>query len=191
MQAMTDPHASTMDLLGHISTGTADGSVVVLLCGVAGSGKTTLAQRFEAAGFVRLSVDESLWASHGRYGLDYPADRYAEFSERAEAQIRLDLVHLIGEGRNVVVDLSFWSRRSRDEYKALIESVGGRWRLIHLKVDPAILRERLAARRSRFDANAAFPITDELLDRYLSGVRTAVRGRARSCWRGSSADLFV
>lgn len=48
-----------------------------------------------------------------------------------------------------------------------MEAAGGTWRLIYLNVDVAELRRRLRERNSRFDANAAFPITDELLDKYL------------------------
>jgi hypothetical protein len=33
------------------------------------------------------------------------------------------------------------------------------------------LRARLLARQSRFDANAAFPIGDELLDKYLENFQ--------------------
>jgi hypothetical protein len=40
-------------------------------------------------------------------------------------------------------------------------------RLVYLRADPALLRARLRGRVERFDANAAFPITEELLARYL------------------------
>lgn len=40
---------------------------------------------------------------------------------------------------------------------------------MHLKVAPGVLRARLAARRTRFDANAAFPVDDLTLDRFLAG----------------------
>ena len=36
-------------------------SLVVMLCGIAGSGKTTLANRLEKMGFLRLSIDEEVW----------------------------------------------------------------------------------------------------------------------------------
>ncbi|MGE7823289.1 AAA family ATPase [Paenibacillus sp. NPDC093718] len=36
-----------------------------MMCGVAGSGKTTFAQRLEQRGFVRLSIDEEM----KKYGL--------------------------------------------------------------------------------------------------------------------------
>jgi predicted kinase len=80
---------------------------VVMMCGVAGSGKTTYAQRLEADGYVRLSVDEEIWATHGRYGIDYEPTRYAGFKEIAESVLRARLIDLIRAGHDVVVDFSF------------------------------------------------------------------------------------
>ncbi|MOA29786.1 hypothetical protein D3C78_1508240 [compost metagenome] len=43
------------------------------------------------------------------------------------------------------------------------------WKLIYLKVHPDELRERLRIRSQRFDANAAFTITEEILSSFLEG----------------------
>jgi len=40
---------------------------------------------------------------------------------------------------------------------------------IYLKVSPDVLRQRLAIRSLRFEANAAFPITEDILNAYLNG----------------------
>lgn len=146
----------------------AEGPLVVLLCGIAGSGKTTYAQGLESRGYVRLSIDEEIWRRFGRYGVDYEPAQYAQHSAAVENELRDRLVSLIREGRDVVVDYSFWRRATRRDYKRLIEDAGGRWRLVYLKADPAVLRERLDQRRHRFDANAAFPISDGLFASYLS-----------------------
>ena len=140
---------------------------VVLVCGVAGSGKTTYAKALEAKGYIRLSVDEEIWHRFGRFGVDYEAEQYEQHTEVARQALRERLLSLIAEHRDVVVDSSFWQRSRRQAYKELIEAAGGRWRLVYLKADPALLRQRLHKRAERTDANAAFPITDELLDRYL------------------------
>jgi predicted kinase len=144
---------------------------VVLMCGVAGAGKTTYAKALEAQGFVRLSIDEEVWARFGRYGIDYDPSQYEQHSAVAEAALRQRLVALIEAGRDVVVDFSFWERAARDRYKRLVDGAGGRWELVYLKVGPEQLRERLAARRGRFDANAAFPITDALLERFMAAFQ--------------------
>jgi len=140
---------------------------VVLMCGVAGSGKTTYAKRLEAQGYVRLSIDEELWSRFGRYGVDYDPNAYPRLSALAESTLRERLVSLIADSRDVVVDFSFWQRAARDEWKALVEDAGGRWSLVYLKVDPHELRRRLRKRTQRVDANAAFPITKDLLQAYL------------------------
>lgn len=45
---------------------------------------------------------------------------------------------------------------------------------MYLKTPVAVLRRRLAQRRSRFDANAAFPITEATLQRFLSGFEEPI-----------------
>ena len=54
----------------------------------------------------------------------------------------------------MVLDYGFWSRDSRDHYKALIEACGATWQLLYFKADRALLKERLEARNARGDANA-------------------------------------
>lgn len=143
--------------------------LVVMMCGVAGSGKTTFSQRLEQRGFVRLSIDEEIWATNGRYGIDYPIEMYEQLKVEAELKLRNELVNLLKEKRNVVIDFSFWQRKRRDEYKKLIEEGGGEWKLVYLKVHPNELRKRLRIRSQRFDANAAFTITEEILSSFLKG----------------------
>ena len=143
-------------------------SHVVLTCGIAGAGKTTYAKRLEARGYVRLSIDEEVWKRFGRYGVDYQPDRYAEYSDAAEATLEQRLLALIDEGRDVVVDYSFWRRAARERYKRLIQGAGGRWELVYLKADLDELRQRLAQRNKRVHANAPFPIKTATLENYLA-----------------------
>jgi predicted kinase len=147
---------------------------VVLMCGLAGSGKTTYAKALERKGYVRLSVDEEIWRRFGRYVVDYEPAQYERYSEVARQALRDRLLALMAEGRRVVVDSSFWQRSRRDQHKRLVEQAGGRWRLIYLQADPGVLRQRLSARAARFDANAAFPITDDLLAQYLDSFEPPV-----------------
>ncbi|WP_226674908.1 AAA family ATPase [Mesobacillus jeotgali] len=143
-------------------------TLVVMMCGVAGSGKTTFSKQLEKEGFVRLSIDEEIWATHGRYGLDFPIEKIEEYKVEAENKLRNLLIELISDKKPVVIDFSFWQRAKREQYKQLIEESGGKWKLIYLKVHPDELRERLKVPNKRFDANA-FPVTEELLNSYLNG----------------------
>jgi predicted kinase len=144
---------------------------LVMLCGIAGSGKTTAATFLETRGFVRLSIDEEIWHRFGRFGIDYPAETYPALQQRAASDLWSRLTALLNQAVPVVVDNSFWNRETRDSYKRLAESYARRWILLYLKTSSTILRERLNHRRERFDANAAFPIHDELLDSYLKSFQ--------------------
>lgn len=143
-------------------------ALVVMMCGVAGSGKTTFSKGLENEGFVRLSIDEEIWATKGRYGVDFPIEKIEEYKKEAEETLRSRLIGLIRQKQEVVIDFSFWDRARRDRYKKLIEDSGGKWKLVYLKVHPDDLRERLQLRNQRFDANS-FPISEELLSSYLEG----------------------
>ncbi|MBD3919319.1 ATP-binding protein [Paenibacillus sp. PR3] len=143
--------------------------IVIMMCGIAGAGKTTRSKQLEAHGFDRLSIDEEVWQTFGRYGVDYPVEQYRANLDEAHKRLISQLVAYIQENKSVVVDSSFWNRRERDRYKQIIEEAGGCWRLLYLRVQPDELRRRLKIRSERFDANAAFPITEELLARFISG----------------------
>lgn len=147
--------------------------LVIMMCGVAGSGKTTFAKQVEKKGFVRLSIDEEIWATHGRYGIDYPMDKIEEFKIAAENKLRKYLVELVQNKQQVVIDFSFWNRKRRDEYKQLIEQTGGKWELIYLKVDPVEVKRRIKIRNEQVDANA-FPVSEEILQRYMEGFEVPV-----------------
>ncbi|MCM3359302.1 MAG: ATP-binding protein [Psychrobacillus sp.] len=147
--------------------------LVVMMCGVAGSGKTTFSQQLEKEGFVRLSIDEEIWATNGRYGIDFPMEKIEEYKKDAERKLRNYLIKLIHDKQQVVIDFSFWDRARRNEYKQLIEKSGGKWKLIYLKVHADDLRQRLKIRNNRFDANA-FPITEEILTSYLNGFEVPI-----------------
>ncbi|MFJ1590760.1 AAA family ATPase [Kitasatospora albolonga] len=141
--------------------------VVFLLVGLTGSGKTTYAQRkLEPEGAVRLSVDEAVHERHGRYGVDYPENTYFEKEAPVVAELHERLAELVTEGRDVVWDHGLWPRKDREAMKQLVESVGGRWRLLYFPVKRDELLRRLAERNERADANALV-VTPEALDDFF------------------------
>jgi predicted kinase len=152
---------------------TAGEPVVVMMCGIAGAGKTTYAQALVDRGYVRLSIDEEIWRRFGRDAAEFDPDEYEGYKVVARQQLRQELVRLIRAGRSVVLDESFWNRAARDDYKALIAGHGGRWELVYLKADRATLRRRLTVRNALTGANAV-TVSDELLDRYLDGFEEPV-----------------
>lgn len=86
--------------------------VLVVVCGLPGSGKTTLARRLETErDLVRLSPDEDLERSgESLWDLDARARVVAE--QRARA------LDLLSDGRGVVVEWGSWFRDERDALRA-------------------------------------------------------------------------
>ncbi|WP_430782444.1 prolyl aminopeptidase [Actinoplanes sp. G11-F43] len=141
-------------------------ATVYLLTGLTGSGKTTYATRvLEPAGAVRLSVDERVFARHGRYGVDYPEHTYGERAAPVVAEVRAEMVTLLTAGRDVIVDHGLWLRADRDHWRALAEEAGAEVRLLYFPVPRNELLRRLAARNRESHANA-LTVTPEALDAF-------------------------
>ncbi|GAA1373860.1 hypothetical protein GCM10009612_68490 [Streptomyces beijiangensis] len=142
---------------------------MVLMCGLPGAGKTTYAMGLVRRGFARLSIDELVWQRLGQRdaGLVLRAEAFDRLKEEVRREQRQELVELMLAGRDVVVDYSFWSRAARDDYKALVESHGCRWELVHLKADRATLERRLEVRNGVEGANAV-TVDEALFNRYLA-----------------------
>lgn len=72
-----------------------------MMCGICGSGKTTYAKQKEKEGYVRLSIDEEMWKTYGRKGIDYPNEQYEKLSEIVEMALQKELLSLIQQGKYV------------------------------------------------------------------------------------------
>lgn len=88
----------------------------------------------------------------------------------------MQLQKILQDGKNdVVVDLSFAFRASRDEYRSIIEGGGGRSVLAYLKTDVPELRRRIEKRAAAgLDADSAFKMTPEIFDQYVRGFEKPV-----------------
>ena len=143
--------------------------IVFMMCGVAGSGKTTFAQALENFGCQRLSIDEEIWRTYGRFGVDYSEHDYPDLQASAEKILGERLVEMLRKGTRAVIDFSFWNAKARADYRQLVQRNGHHCQLIFMSTPEKLLRERLIQRANRNDANAAFPITHELLRHYIRG----------------------
>jgi predicted kinase len=143
-------------------------SNVIMMCGVCGSGKTVYAKQKDKEGFIRLSIDEEMWASYGEKGIDFPESDYDSLSEVVELKLKTQMIELIKKGENIVLDFSFWNKNNRNLYKSLIKEAGGTPQLVYMKADKELLRKRLQVRNQYINANSVF-ITDEILSHYYDG----------------------
>lgn len=134
---------------------------LILLCGLPGSGKTTLATRLaREIPAVRLCPDEWLAA----LGIDL----YDEATrERLERMMWDHSQHLLRLGQSVILEFGFWVRSDRDEKRLGARALGVAIELRSLEVPLEELWRRLK-RRNAEGAFGSVPISRENLERWAA-----------------------
>lgn len=135
-----------------------------------------------------MSIDAYVHAHHGLYKIDYPAEKYETYQLEAESALRQQLTDMLRSSASrvdslpvyVMLDFSFAFKETRDEWKSLIEKNGGRWILVYMDVEFDEIRRRVRERNNqreigeRRDADAAFDVTEEILEAYMQGFEKPV-----------------
>ncbi len=130
---------------------------VVLICGLPGSGKSTLSKKLEnKEGFIRLCPDDwmedigvSLWNGEARSAIEQRFWRLAQ--------------KLASQGITSILENGFWSKKERDNYLKIAREQGFKIELRALYISKEETRERLEAR----GAEADNLIIKERLDSYF------------------------
>ena len=137
-----------------------------LLHGFIGSGKTTFARRLEAElPAVRLTHDE--WVAR-LFGQNPPADRFGEYFEPVETLIWQQALGVLRAGSDVIMDLGFWSRASRDTARARVLAVDAVPRFYSFECPLAIMRERTIRRSENPPADSLW-IDAAAFDKLIAG----------------------
>lgn len=128
-----------------------------LICGLPGSGKTTLAKRLERdLPALRLTSDE--WMAR------IVGDGYDEAKRAAVEAVQWEIAaRALSMGVDVVLENGFWSRDERDEFRARAAAAGAGTRLHFLDVPREELLRRLALRNATLPPDT-FHVTEAQLD---------------------------
>jgi predicted kinase len=135
-----------------------------LMCGLQGSGKTTVAKRLEIEQkALRLTADEWLHEVHPDVS-GAELDALRDPVERIQWRIATRALEL---GCNVVLDWGLWSREERDRYRLQARNLGARIVLCLVDATRGELLERLSRRNAEAPAGT-FHITEARLDESMT-----------------------
>jgi predicted kinase len=115
---------------------------LILICGLVGAGKTTLARRLaEEVPAVRFCPDE--WLQ------DLQIDLFDEATRaRLEKRFKELAYELLKHGQNVILEFGFWDRAERDEIREAARAIGANVELRFLDVPADELHRRVQERNS-------------------------------------------
>jgi predicted kinase len=132
-----------------------------LICGLPGSGKTTLAKELEISeGALRLCPDEWITALLNDPSNIPELDRLREPVESLQWEIAKRLLVL---GTNVILENGFWSKEERMRFRAQAEKLGASVELRFLDVPRDELWRRLSKRNMDLPPGT-FAVAEEQLD---------------------------
>lgn len=140
-------------------------STLFLICGLPGSGKTTLARELEISQHaLRLCPDEWITAILDDPGDIPELDRLREPVESLQWETAKRALVL---GVNVILENGFWSREERMRFRSQAEQLGAHVELRFLDVPRDELWRRLSKRNMNLPPGT-FPVKEEQLDLWSS-----------------------
>jgi hypothetical protein len=136
-------------------------STLHLICGLPGSGKTTLAKCLEhEQRALRLTPDE--WMAR------IVGDGYAEEKRAVVEDMQWEIAaRVLSLGVDVILEFGFWSRRERDEFRSRAAALGSDTKLHFLDVPRDELLRRLALRNAALPEDT-FRVDETQLDLWLN-----------------------
>ncbi len=115
-------------------------ATVHLIHGFVGAGKRTYARELERnLGAVRFTHDEWMVRLHGPA---VPQELFGEYAQPATELICDIAERLLELDRDVILDLGFWTRASRDEAWARARAGGADVRLCHVECPEKVMKQR-------------------------------------------------
>jgi predicted kinase len=133
--------------------------MLVLITGLPGSGKTTVARAY-AAGYGAVHLNSDLLRRElGLMGHYSPEDKekvYRMLLERTR--------QLLAEGREVVVDSTFFKESIREPFRQVAAECGARLYWVEVRAPERVIRERLQTPRP--DSEADFGVYEKIRDAY-------------------------
>lgn len=140
-------------------------ATLFLMCGLPGSGKTTLARELENSQHaLRLCPDEWIASLLKDPADSVEMDRLRDPIEALQWEMAKRALIL---GVNVILENGFWSREERARFRSQAQALGVNVQLYYLNVSCDELWKRLSNRNANLEAGT-FAVSKEQLDLWSS-----------------------
>ncbi len=140
-------------------------ATLFLICGLPGSGKTTLAKQLEVSNSaLRLCPDEWIAPLLVDVTDTIEMDRLRVVVESIQWGMAKRVLII---GVDVILENGFWSRNERSSYRAQAEALGAQVELLYLNVSRDELWARLSNRNAKLSPGT-FVVKEDQLDLWLS-----------------------
>lgn len=133
--------------------------MLLLIAGLPGTGKTSIARAFAALSGARHLNSDALRRELGLMGHYRPEDK-----ERVYQTLLLRAREALLRGETVVIDSTFYKESIRAPFRALARDCGSDLRWVEVTASEASLRERLS--HPRPDSEADFGVYEKIRDQF-------------------------
>lgn len=107
------------------------------------------------------------------YSIEYPAgyEIYEQYSTEADVIYLDTFQNLLKEGKDIILERSFYAKQDREEFRKMVEDAGARLILVYMKaMNKEVPWQRICRRAEKEkDANSALVISRELFESYWDG----------------------
>lgn len=139
------------------------GPTLHLICGLPGSGKTTLAKGIAAStGALIFSPDEwikDIWNSRA----ETEGNQFREQIEQLQWKIAK---HMLQNSMDVIIEWGTWARSEREKLRDEAKAIGANVKFYYLNISREILKERILKRNQNIDRHE-FYIKEEEIETFL------------------------